>query len=125
VKVRILLPREVNIRAVQWASTDPLSHLLPRGCEVYLSPPPFDHSKLLLVDQEWVLVGSSNWDPRSLRLNFEFNIECYDADLNWKLSELIRLKLEKSQRMTMADLKARSLPVRLRDGMARLAIPYL
>ena len=125
VKVRILLPREVNIRAVQWASTDPLSHVLPRGCEVYLSPPPFDHSKLLLVDQEWVLVGSSNWDPRSLRLNFEFNIECYDADLNWKLSELIRLKLEKSQRMTMADLKARSFPVRLRDGVARLAIPYL
>lgn len=125
VRVRILLPQENNIRPVQWASADPLSHILARGCEVYRTPPPFDHSKLMLVDQDWSLVGSSNWDPRSLRLNFEFNVECYDADLNWKLSELVRLKLEKSRRMTLADLAARSFPVKLRDGLARLAIPYL
>jgi len=125
VKVRILIPQENNIRAVQWASADPLSHVLARGCEVYLTPPPFDHSKLLLVDQEWVLVGSSNWDPRSLRLNFEFNVECYDADLSWKLSELVRQKVERSTRLTLAALKARSFPARVRDGFARLAIPYL
>lgn len=125
VKVRILIPQENNIRAVQWASSDPLSHVLARGCDVFLTPPPFDHSKVLLVDQEWVLVGSSNWDPRSLRLNFEFNIECYDADLSWKLSELVRQKTEQSTRLTLSMLKARSFPIRLRDGLARLAIPYL
>ena len=125
VRVRILIPQENNIRAVQWASADPLSHVLARGCEVYLTAPPFDHSKILLVDQEWILIGSSNWDPRSLRLNFEFNVECYDADLSWKLSELVRQKLERSTRLTLAMLKARSFPVRLRDGLARLAIPYL
>jgi len=125
VKVRIVLPQENNIRAVQWASSDPLSHVLARGCEVYLTPPPFDHSKLLLIDQDWLLVGSSNWDPRSLRLNFEFNVECYDADLNWKLSEFVREKVEHARRLTLADLNNRSLPVRVRDGLARLAIPYL
>jgi len=36
------------------------------------SPPPFDHTKLLLVDGAWALLGSTNWDARSLRLNFCF-----------------------------------------------------
>ncbi len=45
------------------------------GCRVWLTPPPFDHTKLMLVDGMWSLIGSGNWDPRSLRLNFEFNVE--------------------------------------------------
>jgi cardiolipin synthase len=48
---------------------------------VFLSPPPFDHSKLMTVDDAWTFVGSANWDARSLRLNFEFNVECYDLAL--------------------------------------------
>ncbi len=55
--------------------------MLERGCRVWLSPPPFDHSKLMLVDRTWTLFGSGNWDPRSLRLNFEFDVECYDREL--------------------------------------------
>ncbi|WP_437227214.1 phospholipase D-like domain-containing protein [Planctomicrobium sp. SH661] len=125
VRVRILLPAENNIGPVQWASSDPLSHVLARGCEVYQTGPPFDHSKLMLVDDDWCLVGSSNWDPRSLRLNFEFNVECYDADLNFQLSEFVEKNCENARRMTLADLAARSFPIRLRDGLARLAIPYL
>lgn len=42
---------------------------------VWLTPPPFDHTKLLVVEGVWALVGSSNWDPRSLRLNSEFDLE--------------------------------------------------
>ena len=34
----------------------------------------------MVVDGIWSLIGSANWDPRSLRLNFEYNIECYDAE---------------------------------------------
>ena len=33
----------------------------------------------MVVDGVWSLIGSANWDPRSLRLNFEFNVECYDG----------------------------------------------
>jgi cardiolipin synthase len=125
VRVRILIPEEVNIRPVQWASSDPLSHVLARGCEVFLTPPPFDHSKLMLVDDEWCLVGSSNWDPRSLRLNFEFNVECYSEELNRRLTDFIELKIRTARRMTLSDLETRSFPEKLRDGLARLAIPYL
>ena len=81
VEVDILLPAEGNLRLVQWASTAQLWQVLERGCRVWLTPPPFDHTKLMVVDGAWVLLGSSNWDPRSLRLNFEFDLECYDREL--------------------------------------------
>ncbi|HWL10077.1 MAG TPA: cardiolipin synthase [Planctomicrobium sp.] len=125
VKVRIVLPEVNNIRFVQWASSDPLSHVLSRGCEVYRNPPPFDHTKIFLIDDDWALIGSSNWDPRSLRLNFEFNMECYDQNLVASLSEIVQSKIDKSRRMTVSELRSRSLPERLRDGVARMAIPYL
>jgi len=125
VHVRIVLPEENNIRFVAWAQSDPLSRILPKGCHVFRSPPPFDHSKIFLIDDDWALIGSSNWDPRSLRLNFEFNMECYDRELVSQLSEVVESKVRSSKRMTLSDLRGRTLPVRLRDGIARMAIPYL
>jgi cardiolipin synthase len=73
----------------------------------------------------WTLLGSANWDPRSLRLNFEFNVECYDAGLASRLAQLIRRRIDISRPLTLADMDGRRLPVRLRDGLARLASPYL
>lgn len=88
--------------------------------------PPFDHTKLTIVDEAWVLLGSSNWDPRSLRLNFEFDLECYDQTLAASLQLWLRdERLRQAQPVTLADLGGRSLPVKLRDGAARLLSPYL
>ncbi len=125
VHVRILIPEKVNIRLVQWASMEPVSRVLERGCEVYQSPSPFDHTKVMLVDDEWSLVGSSNWDPRSLRLNFEFNVECYGTELNQELSKLIETKLETAVPLTLEKLEARRPYEKIRDGITRLATPYL
>ena len=125
VAVDIILPQQNNLALVQWASTAQLWEVLERGCRVWLSPPPFDHSKFMVVDGLWSLVGSANWDPRSLRLNFEFNLECYSRELAASLADLARSKLQHSRPVTLADLDGRSLPVRLRDGVARLLSPYL
>jgi cardiolipin synthase len=81
IRVDILLPEKNNLRMVQWASTAALWQVLERGCRVWASAPPFDHTKLLIVDGIWAMVGSVNWDARSLRLNFEFNVECYGRGL--------------------------------------------
>jgi cardiolipin synthase len=99
--------------------------MLERGCRFFMSPSPFDHSKLLIVDDVWSLVGSANWDPRSFRLNFEFNLECYDRDLAGNLARLADDKVARSRPITLADVARRGLPTRLRDGIARLASPYL
>jgi cardiolipin synthase A/B len=125
VQVDIVLPAENDLTLVQWASTALLWQVLERGCRVWLSPPPFDHTKLLLVDQLWTLLGSANWDPRSLRLNFEFNVECYDRVLAASLTDLVRAKIRQSRPLSLADVDGRSLPIRLRDGVASLFSPYL
>jgi cardiolipin synthase len=125
VVVDILLPARGNLRLIQWASTAQLWQVLERGCRVWLTPPPFDHTKLLLVDGVWALLGSANWDARSLRLNFELNLECYDSALGSLLEGLVQSKLRGAQPLTLADVDNRSLPVRLRDGLARLLSPYL
>jgi cardiolipin synthase len=92
---------------------------------VWLSPPPFDHSKLMVVDSTWALVGSANWDPRSLRLNFEFNLECYDPKLAGLLEGMGRAKIGRARRVTLEEVDGRRLAVKLRDGLARLLSPYL
>ncbi len=125
VQVDLVLPAENELRLVQWASTALLWQVLQRGCRVWLSPPPFDHTKLMLVDELWTLLGSANWDPRSLRLNFEFNVECYDGKLATSLTDLVRSKIQRSQPLTLADVDRRGLPRKLRDGVARLFSPYL
>jgi cardiolipin synthase len=125
VSVEIILPEKSNLALVQWASTAQLWQLLRRGCRVFYSPPPFDHTKLMVVDGAWAFIGSTNWDARSLRLNYEFDIECYGEQLIAELSLLVDARREAAREITLADVDRRSLPIKLRDGVARLAAPYL
>ena len=125
VTVDILIPERSNVPLMDWAMTPQLPWLLDAGCRVFRTPPPFDHSKLCVVDGEWAMVGSTNWDARSLRLNFEYNLECYDRDLAARLDAIIDGKIAGARAMSRAELDARTLPVRLRDGLTRLLAPYL
>ncbi len=125
VDVQIVLPRVNNLILVQWASTAQLWQLLRRGVQIWTSSPPFDHSKLMVVDEAWCMFGSSNWDPRSMRLNFEFNVECYSREVATATADVIRQKIAASQPITLVDIDSRPLLIKLRDGLARLATPYL
>ncbi|MBM4011002.1 MAG: cardiolipin synthase [Planctomycetes bacterium] len=125
VEVDIVLPEDNNLTLVSWASDAMLWQALGRGCNVWMSPPPFEHTKLMVVDRGWAMFGSGNWDERSMRLNFEFNVETYDRDLAGRLDARIRGVIARSRRRTLADVDGRSLLVRLRDGIARLFSPYL
>jgi len=125
VEVHIVLPERNNIILVQWATAALLWQILERGCRVYFTPPPFDHTKLVLVDGLWSLVGSTNWDARSLRLNFEFNVECYDRPLAERLEQLVQAKIAAARETSLAEVDRRNLLIRLRDGTARLFSPYL
>lgn len=125
VDVDIILPEKCNLPFVQWATFGQLRPMLERGCRVWLTPPPFDHSKVMVVDEKWSLIGSSNWDPRSLRLNFEFNVECYDPELAEELNEWAVEKRESAKRLTLDAYDNRPYRHVLRDNIARLASPYL
>ncbi|HSY09810.1 MAG TPA: phospholipase D-like domain-containing protein [Candidatus Dormibacteraeota bacterium] len=125
VRVDIILPAKNNLPFVQWASRALWWQVLERGCRIWLTPPPFDHSKLMIVDGHWVLLGSANWDARSLRLNFELNVECYGREFAQEMEKVIAKKISAAREVTLAEVDARPLPAKLRDAIARLFSPYL
>lgn len=125
IEVDIVLPARNNLPMVHWASEHLWWQMLEHGCRIWLTPPPFDHSKLMLVDGTWTLFGSGNWDPRSFVLNFEFNVECYDRELAERLEEHVSARMSDASRVTLEDVDNRGFPVKLRDGVARLFSPYL
>lgn len=125
VRVDIVLPAKVNIPLVQWAATAQLWQVLRPGCRVHLTPLPFDHTKLMVVDRTWALFGSSNWDPRSLRLNFELDVELYDRKLAERLDEDVRMKIAGATELTLEQVDGRPTWKKLGHGLARLLSPYL
>jgi cardiolipin synthase len=123
VSVDIVIPAKSDHRLVQWATRANVGPLLGHGVRIWECPPPFRHSKVMVVDGAWSLVGSANWDIRSFRLNFEICVELYDDALAADLAEFVQEN--QGEALTRAELAARSLPVQLRDAAARLMLPYL
>lgn len=123
VAVHVVIPKRSNKRIVDWATRANLGTALRDGVEVKLGPPPFRHSKVMVIDGEWSLIGSANWDLRSFRLNFELCMEVYDESFALGLQRFVTR--QGGAALTNRDLKARSLPVRLRDAGMRLMMPYL
>jgi cardiolipin synthase len=123
VAVDLVIPAHSNHMLVDWATRTNVEPLLSDGVRIWRSPAPFHHAKIMVVDGEWCLIGSSNWDIRSFRLNFELCVEVYDSNLASSLLAL--MEDARASALTSADLDARPLPVRLRDAAARLMLPYL
>lgn len=125
VKVRILLPGTNNLPFVQWASRTMYAPLLKRGCRIFESTGVFDHSKIMTVDGKFSLIGSTNWDPRSLRLNFEFNLGCFDDRLAHQLNAEFDARMVGAREITEEWLAQMTLAERLRGGISRLFSPLM
>jgi cardiolipin synthase len=125
VKVDIVIPERSNYLAIDWAMRANLRFFRRMSVNIHTTPAPFDHSKLCTMDDGWCLIGSSNWDARSFRLNFEYDLECYDPGLTRALDAIIDAKIARGTKLEIESLIRRPVPVRLRDAAARLAMPYL
>ena len=123
VGVHVVMPQASNHPFVDWAARQNIGSMLKDGVNVWLGPPPFRHTKLMVVDGEWALIGSSNWDIRSFRLNFELCMEVYDRSIAQHLQHFVTS--HRGAPLTNRELTARPLPVRLRDAAVRLMMPYL
>lgn len=122
VEVEVIVPQKNNIWFFDWAMRANFKKFLTYGLKMYLSKPPFAHTKLFLVDDQWSFIGSSNWDARSLILNFEINLECYEAALNAELSEFFESYKATSVSVSKGE---DSLPRQLLNNLVRLFSPYL
>jgi len=125
VQVTILLSGHNNIVLAHWASQNILLQILEQDIEIYYQPAPFIHSKLLLVDDNYSLIGSANMDPRSLRLNYEMGVELFSEQVNQQLSDYFESKRAISRRVYRDAIANRPLLVHIRDSLAWLFSPYL
>lgn len=125
VKVEIILPGKNDIRFVHWATRNMLWELLEYDAHIYYQPPPFAHTKLILVDDRYIQAGSANIDSRSLRLNFELNVEIYDQILAANLKDYFEELRGRCRKVTLKELDSRPLLKRLRDAFAWLFSSYL
>lgn len=125
VDVSIILPGKNNLPFMTWATTHVLPSLLNTGVKIYSSPGPFVHSKLFVVDDYYVQLGSSNLDPRSLSLNFELVVEVYDQGFGAQMASHARDSVSKAKKIELHDVLSRSLARRIRDAFFWLFSPYL
>jgi cardiolipin synthase len=77
----------------------------------------------MTIDGEWSLIGSANWDMRSLRLNFELAVEIYDPGLAARVAEIVEARCIRP--ITLEEIDERRFVVKLRDAAARLCMPYI
>ena len=123
VVIDIVVPKSSNHALIDHARDANLRQFLDAGCRIWMADPPFNHSKLMVVDDEWSFVGSANIDMRSLRLNFEINLEIYDRDVAKELATF--METHRRNRLTHHDLDSKPFLIRMRNNAVRLLLPYL
>ena len=121
INVQIILPKKSNIFGMDWAMRANFNRLIKKGVKIFLQNPPFDHSKMMTADGIWAFIGSSNWDERSLKLNFEANMEIIDKKLTQTLDKIIEGKKADAKPITLQNY---SIPKRLLNNSFKLLTPY-
>lgn len=124
VDVTLVLPERSNLPWVDWASRRWLESLLERGVKVRLHPA-FLHTKLFVVDGYYAQIGSANLDARSLRLNFELNLELYGTEPAGRLQAHFDELCLAGRRLELRDLRRLGTLPRMRNAICWLFSAYL
>ncbi|TIO13700.1 MAG: cardiolipin synthase, partial [Mesorhizobium sp.] len=125
VEIDIVVPAVNNLFLVDRAMTAQFDQVLKHYCRVWRHEGPFDHSKLMAIDGAWAYVGSSNLDARSLRLNFEIDMEVLDANFARAIEARIDAAIASAKPVTLEMLRARAFVIRVLDRLLWLGSPYL
>ena len=118
VRVRMLVEGDVtDAKPVKFASRAAYERFLRQGMEVYEYQPAMMHTKALVVDGVMGIVGSANFDNRSLELNDELNVAVFDRSLAERLTADFEADLRKSQKLDLDTWRSRPLHIRAREQM--------
>src|SRR5690606_28876438 len=127
VDVKILVPNlsDNDRRFVGLAARSYYDVLLSAGCEVHEYSPGMLHSKYIVIDETVAMIGSANFDVRSLYLNYEVTAVFYDRTVACALADVFREDLRHGHRVELADRANISLRWRFAEGLARILSPLL
>ena len=125
VDVRVMLPKRSDSDMLRWASNSYIQECLRAGVKIYLYEKGMLHSKAIIVDDEFVTIGSTNFDFRSFEHNFEANMLLYSKDFNARLKELFFRDQRDCHRMTSAEWRRRPWTEKALESVMRLFSPIL
>lgn len=121
VRIRIVVPgRHTDAPLGRYAAHKLCGVLLEAGAEFYEYEPTMIHTKVMVVDELWVSVGSSNFDDRSFRLNDEANLNVFSAELAREQLQQIEADIAKAHRLTLRRWVKRPTTRRLYENVAML-----
>ena len=108
VKVQIITPGpHIDTETVRRASRARWGDLLEAGVEMFEYQPTMYHCKIMIVDERFASVGSTNFDPRSFNLNDEANLNIVDAEFARRQVEVFLRDLSQSRQITFAQWRER------------------
>ncbi|HEY4555315.1 MAG TPA: phospholipase D-like domain-containing protein, partial [Lysobacter sp.] len=121
VKVTLLIPGpHQESRVVRYASYTYYRELLEAGVRIFEYQPTVMHTKLVIVDGAWALIGSPNFDSRSIELNYEIAVAVYDEAFAQRLTASFTHDLTRSREVSLDEVKRWSAFARLRNSLASL-----
>lgn len=116
VDVRILVPGpQSKAQPIRLAGRGYYEVLLRSGVRIYEYEPTRIHSKLVVIDEQWSIVGSANMDVRSKELNHENVIGIHDRDLAAQIERTFLEDLERSREIRLEEWQARNLWERVKE----------
>lgn len=123
--VRIIIPRRSDSDMLRWASCSYIRECISAGIKIYMYYDGMLHSKVVLTDDEFVTVGSTNFDFRSFEHNFEGNLLIYSRDFNERMSRHFEETMRHSTRINPHEWSQRPLADKAMESLMRLFAPIL
>jgi cardiolipin synthase A/B len=120
-----VVSKHANQLITQFAQRSYYEDLLQAGIEIHLYRPRFLHAKLLTIDDDIALVGSTNMDIRSFALNAEINLLIYDRQVVESLRTIEESYFANSELLTFEDWRKRSVLAKIAQNTARLMDSFL
>jgi cardiolipin synthase len=118
VLVRVVVPGVSDVPLVQHATQHLYGQLLRRRFHIYERQEHMLHGKVMVVDDRWTLLGSSNLDPRSFWINLEFMAVVHSRTLAKAMKEIILFEIAHSRRIRLKEYALRGWRQRLIDRVA-------
>ncbi|MBD5304959.1 MAG: cardiolipin synthase [Bacteroides sp.] len=125
IDVRIMIPRRSDSKMLQYASFSYITQCLKAGIKIYLYNPGMLHAKSMIIDDNFVTAGSTNFDFRSFENNFESNLMIYDREVNTRMREIFFEDMQKCTKVTNSSWRERPLLQRSVESVVRLVSPIL